>query len=206
MNTWQFPCHYNTIGQLIYLHTFAKYNCHIITNFYKFSQLTERHRHVAIVRQSRMIRPHTRTSLKTPRYPAINFNWHRQPAERNKLLTSVHNFSPRAEMNKESKPESHTRGPSIKFLLLLLRRKRRKERFYYLRSIMTTPKATFLQSPQRHTPTHKHTCARTHTRSHACTHLLKHTNLKSTSNVFQLAPLTQIINTATSLFIIYHRC
>ena len=112
-----------------------------------------------------------------------------------------------------------------------IRRKRRKERFYYFtisndhtkRHIpsVTTKTHTNTQTYVRthahaqsrvHTPPdartypgrHTHTCARRYKRSAYTVsrpYLLKYTNLKSTSNVFQLAPLTQIINTDTPSFI-----
>ena len=78
-------------------------------------------------------------------------------------------------MNKESKPQSHTRGPSIKFFSSSFAASTANTDSITLRKYMTTPKGTFLESPQRHT--HKHTCARTHTHIHACTHLQTHARI-----------------------------
>ena len=73
--------------------------------------------------------------------------------------------------------------------------------------VHTPPDARTYPDTHTHTYTHARECKNKRSAyTVSRPHLLKHTNLKSTLNVFQLAPLTQIINTATPSFINYHRC
>ena len=152
-----------------------------------------------------MIRTNTLRSSKTS-VSKTNFQTDTTTV-RKKLISYIWyvSSSPRAEMNKESKPKSHTRGKSIKFLLLLHSPLASEDRFYYftkmndhtkghIPSVITKIHTSIRAHARTRAFTREHTSRRTHehaqSRVHTRTHVSKHTNLKATSNVFQLAQLT----------------
>ena len=75
--------------------------------------------------------------------------------------------SPRAEMNKESKPKSHTRGPSIKFLLLLHSLQAPPRRILLLYDQQVMNDHTKRHIPSVTTKTHTQTYMSTHAHAHS---------------------------------------
>ena len=248
MNTWQFPRHYNTIGQSICLHTFAKiqlshhYKLLKILTTYRTTPTCCNHETNATDKST-----HTRRSSK-PSVPIITFsNWH---TNRPNGINYWHLV--RKSLTQSRNEQRIKAGKSHPWTIYqissppLFAASTAKTDSITLRSTRNKwpPKGTFLQSPQRHT--HKHTRARTHTHIHACTHLQTHIRIQTHTHThtnththihtrarmqehtfciyslpttsaqthksqvnfkrFQLAPLTQIINTDTPSFIRYHRC
>ena len=134
-----------------------------------------------------MIRTNTPRSFKTS-VSKTNFQTD-TPTARKKLITYIWyvSSSPRAEMNKESKPKSHTRGPSIKFLLLLHSPLASEDRFYYFTKMNDhtkryIPSVTTKTHTQAYVRTHArtrpfaqtHASIQTHTHTHTNTHTFTH--------------------------------
>ena len=136
-----------------------------------------------------MIRANTPRSSKTS-VSKTNFETD-TPTVRKKLITYIWYVSPspRAEMNKELKPQSHTRAPSIKFLLLLHSPQATQGPILLLtiNTLMITPKGTFLQSSQTYTRacartrafTLAHTSRRKHVSRHTHTHTQTHIHTRA---------------------------
>ena len=123
---------------------------------------------------------------------------------RKKLITYIWyvSSSPRAEMNKESKPKSHTRGTSIKFLLLLHSPLASEDRFYSFTKMNDHTK--------RHIPsviTKTHTSIRAHARTRVFTreHASRRTHEHAQSRVHtpphaRMYPNTQISRQLQTFF------